>query len=62
MAVFGVPRVHEDDAFRAVSAALEARDALARDATDSGSHTRLAIATGEVLASSSGAGPSVGRW
>ena len=58
MAVFGVPRVHEDDAFRAVSAAHEARDALARDATDSGSHTRLAIATGEVLASSSGRGPA----
>ncbi len=50
MAVFGIPRVHEDDAARAVSAALEIRDAPARDAIGVG------IATGEILASASGAG------
>ena len=56
IAVFGVPRVHEDDAFRAVSAALEIRDSPTRDATDPGPATRVGIATGEVLASGSGAG------
>ena len=45
MAVFGIPRVHEDDAVRAVSAALEIRDAPAREAISVG------IATGEILAS-----------
>ena len=63
IAVFGVPRVHEDDAFRAVSAALEIRDAQARDAIDSEPATGVAIVTGEVLASGSdpGAGSVVGE-
>ena len=56
IAVFGVPRVHEDDAFRAVSAALEIGGSPTRDAIDPGSATRVGIATGEVLASGSGAG------
>ncbi len=49
-AVFGIPRVHEDDAVRAVSAALEIRDAPAREAISVG------IATGEILASASSGG------
>ena len=63
IAVFGVPRVHEDDEFRAVSAALEIRDAQARDAIDSEPATGVAIVTGEVLASGSdpGAGSVVGE-
>jgi class 3 adenylate cyclase/tetratricopeptide (TPR) repeat protein len=62
-AVFGVPRVHEDDAFRAVSAALEIRDALARTPTDAGPWTGVGIGTGEVLAGADdhGAGSVVGE-
>jgi DNA-binding SARP family transcriptional activator len=56
MAVFGVPRAHEDDAFRAASAALEIRDASARDEVAPVSVPRVGIATGEILASGSGAG------
>lgn len=56
MAVFGVPHAHEDDALRAVSAAFEIRDSPATDALASGTQPRVGIATGEVLASGSGAG------
>ena len=56
MAVFGVPHAHEDDAFRAVSAAFEIRDSPVADAIASGTEPRVGIATGEVLASGSGAG------
>jgi class 3 adenylate cyclase/tetratricopeptide (TPR) repeat protein len=45
MAVFGIPRVHEDDAIRAVRAALAMRDAVA--ALDM--HVRIGINTGEVV-------------
>jgi class 3 adenylate cyclase/tetratricopeptide (TPR) repeat protein len=56
MAVFGVPQVHEDDALRAVRAAVEMRDAL-RDLNDDfgtawgvGVSTRTGLNTGEVVA------------
>jgi len=45
MAVFGVPVVHEDDAFRAVRAALEMRDAF----PDVGCEGRIGVTTGEVV-------------
>src|ERR687888_319084 len=45
MAVFGVPRVHEDDALRAVRAAVEMRDAL----PDLGIEARIGVNTGEVV-------------
>ena len=45
MAVFGVPVVHEDDALRAVRAALEMRDALPA----LGLQGRIGVMTGEVV-------------
>jgi class 3 adenylate cyclase/tetratricopeptide (TPR) repeat protein len=45
MAVFGVPVVHEDDAFRAVRAALEMRDAF----PSLGCQGRIGVTTGEVV-------------
>ena len=59
IAVFGVPRVHEDDPLWAASAALEIRDRATGGEGDSGSGPRFGIATGEVLASASDAGVSV---
>jgi len=47
MALFGAPIAHEDDAERAVRAALAIRDA----ATDQGIELRIGITTGEVLVS-----------
>ena len=46
MAVFGVPRLHEDDALRACRAAVEMRDAFA----DLGINGRIGVMTGEVVA------------
>src|SRR5204862_2064745 len=45
MAVFGVPVVHEDDALRAVRAAVEMRDAL----PELGLQARIGVNTGEVV-------------
>src|SRR5579859_5456802 len=56
MAVFGVPRIHEDDALRAVRAATEMREALARlneDLLDTWGlrlQIRIGVNTGEVVA------------
>ena len=57
MAVFGVPRVHEDDAFRAGCAAVDIRDALAGDEIAPIPSPRIGIATGEIVASDSRADP-----
>src|ERR671932_765622 len=55
MAVFGVPRAHEDDALRAVRAAVEMRDAL-RELNDDFQRSwgitipvRTGVNTGEVV-------------
>ena len=45
MAVFGVPVVHEDDALRALRAAIEMRDAL----PELGLQGRIGVMTGEVV-------------
>ncbi|MDQ6683434.1 MAG: AAA family ATPase, partial [Chloroflexota bacterium] len=56
MAVFGIPQMHEDDALRAVRAAIEIRDALTslneRIESEQGQHVafRTGINTGEVVA------------
>jgi len=45
VAVFGVPQLHEDDALRAVRAAVEMRDAL----PELGVEARIGVNTGEVV-------------
>jgi len=45
VAVFGVPIVHEDDALRALRAAVEMREAL----PELGVHGRIGVTTGEVV-------------
>ena len=59
MAVFGIPRLHEDDALRAVRAAAEIREALETAAGPRSVATiawRTGIATGEVVAGDANAG------
>ena len=61
MAVFGIPRVHEDDAMRAVRAALVVRDRLAeldaelRDRLGTSIGWRIGVNTGQVVAGDAGA-------
>ncbi len=62
MAVFGVPRLHEDDGVRAVRAAVDMRDALAelnrelQDELGVSIEVRTGINTGEVMAGDRAAG------
>ena len=62
MAVFGIPRLHEDDAIRAVRATAEMRDALERLNEDlvrehgEGLAARIGVNTGEVVAGDPTAG------
>jgi class 3 adenylate cyclase/tetratricopeptide (TPR) repeat protein len=62
MAVFGVPRVHEDDAMRAVRAGLAVRDRLAefdgelRERLGVAIGWRIGVNTGQVVAGDAGAG------
>ena len=48
MAVFGVPELHEDDALRAVRAAVEAQTALRDEEWDFPLAARIGVSTGEV--------------
>ena len=63
MAVFGVPRLHEDDALRAARCALEMREAVEvlntelRTGWGETLHVRYGIATGEVAFAGVGAHP-----
>jgi DNA-binding SARP family transcriptional activator len=58
VAFFGIPRSHEDDALRAVRAAIEIRDSFARKAPDGASAEErtsipIAVESGQVIAGSS---------
>src|SRR5438094_9558106 len=65
MAVFGIPRLHEDDALRAVRAASDMRDALAvlndELRSDRGVEiaTRTGVNTGSVVAGDAESGQSL---
>ena len=65
MAVFGIPRVHEDDALRGVRAAAEMRDRLAALNEELEREwgvqleMRIGVNTGEVIAGDAASGPSL---
>src|ERR671918_2439395 len=62
MGVFGIPSLHEDDAVRAIRAAAELREVVARLDEDVerefgvGLRVRIGVATGEVVAGDPAAG------
>jgi class 3 adenylate cyclase len=61
MAVFGIPAVHEDDALRALRAAIAVRDcveALDRETEDIQLEVRIGVNTGEVVTSDPALGHS----
>ena len=60
MAIFGAPRAHDDDAERALRAALRIRDAVARLA-DADLKVRIGINTGEVVGGM-GTGPQASEY
>jgi class 3 adenylate cyclase len=53
MALFGVPELHEDDALRAVRAAVDVRDAVSRAHAGEDVRVRIGVNTGEVVTSAS---------
>jgi DNA-binding SARP family transcriptional activator/class 3 adenylate cyclase len=61
MAVFGVPAVREDDALRAVRAALEVRELVPGLESERGARleVRIGVNTGEVVAGDSAAGHAI---
>ncbi|MDQ2941701.1 MAG: AAA family ATPase [Chloroflexota bacterium] len=59
MAVFGAPRAHDDDAERALRAALRIRDAVG--SLDSELEVRIGVNTGEVVGGI-GTGPQAGEY
>ena len=65
MAVFGIPKLHEDDALRALRAAADMRNALTSLNEDLertvgvSITTRTGVSTGEVLVSGAAIGPAV---
>ena len=61
MAVFGIPIAREDDALRAVRAAVAIRDAVADVGTDVGVPLKVhaGLNTGEIVTGETGAGPVV---
>jgi class 3 adenylate cyclase len=59
MAIFGAPRAHDDDASRALAAALELRDRVRADPELAEQlPIRIGVNTGEVIAAAGGADPS----
>ena len=65
MALFGAPAAHEDDAERAVRAALAIRGAVEEMAEEDphlGLRVRIGVTTGEALVALGGSRPRGRRW